>query len=118
VEKRFQNGSQYQYNQYSLASPNSIPNQSHASTIQDKVLPHHNSMWYFMTPLALYHVPLQMNCPPTGLPSLNMQGNHFFDSDVDKEFIKTLSKDFADPPDIRKQHVIFVDESEAASAGV
>jgi hypothetical protein len=40
-----------------------------------------------------------------------------FDSDVDSDFIPQLSKDFADPPDIRRTHVTFVDESEAASEG-
>jgi hypothetical protein len=41
-----------------------------------------------------------------------------FDSDIDAEFILTLSKDFTDPPDIRIQHVTFIDEPEAASEGV
>jgi hypothetical protein len=55
---------------------------------------------------------------PSNWPSLFEHARYsLFDSDVDAEFIPNLSKDFADPPDIRKQHVTFVDESESASEG-
>jgi hypothetical protein len=56
---------------------------------------------------------------PSDWPSLFEHARYsLFGSDIDAEFIPTLSKDFADPPDIRKQHVSFVDESEAAPEGV
>jgi hypothetical protein len=56
---------------------------------------------------------------PSNWPSLFEHARYsLFDSDVNAEFIPTLSKDFADPPDIRKQHVTFIDASEAASEGV
>jgi hypothetical protein len=41
-------------------------------------------------------------------------GYSLFDSDVDSDFIPQLSKDFSDPADIRRPHVTFVDELEAA----
>jgi hypothetical protein len=56
---------------------------------------------------------------PSNWPSLFEYARcSIFDSDVDADFIPTLSKDFADPPEFRKKHVTSVDESEAASDGV
>jgi hypothetical protein len=47
---------------------------------------------------------------PSNWPSLFEHASYsLFDIDVDAELIPTLSKDFADPPDIIKQHVTFVD---------
>jgi hypothetical protein len=55
---------------------------------------------------------------PSNWPSLFEHSRYsLFDSDIDAEFIPTLSKDFAGPPDIRKQNVTFIDESAAASEG-
>jgi hypothetical protein len=55
---------------------------------------------------------------PSNWPSLFKHARYpLFDSDVDSDFITQLSKDFADPPDIIRPHVTFVDEPEAASEG-
>jgi hypothetical protein len=57
------------------------------------------------------------NALPLNWPSLFEHARYsLFDSDVDSDFIPNLSKDFADPPDIRRPQVTFVDESEAASS--